>query len=220
MQTRGSVNCSPYRPTGSFFQYRFYCSTNDCLVLKWIAYQEKKGARTWMRAFLCFKIFLPVAPLLKVSDRPPLRRQFDVGVALVRRSRFMTHRMSAFMCGIPEEKLENPPVEDQFGTHLIYLEGGNRYKIDDSNVAAKSRCVAGNGHIACNINTLRWSGRRDSKPHSRVATMPFSLLDLTAKHRCITDLPEFSSLPIVPDFLTDEQNSARIWYHWYHCSPR
>jgi hypothetical protein len=48
--------------------------------------------------------------------------------------------------------------------------------------------------------------------------MPFSLLDLTAKHRWILDLPEFSSLPIVLDFLTDGQNSARIWYHWYHPS--
>jgi hypothetical protein len=31
-------------------------------------------------------------------------------------------------------------------------------------------------------------------------------------------LPEFSSLPVFPNSLTDGQNSARIWYHWYHPS--
>jgi hypothetical protein len=31
-------------------------------------------------------------------------------------------------------------------------------------------------------------------PRSQVATMPFSLLDLTAKHRRIRDLPEFSGV--------------------------
>jgi hypothetical protein len=66
--------------------------------------------------------------------------------------------------------------------------------------------------------TSEWSGRRDSNPRSQVATMPFSLLDLTAKHRCIRDLPEFSVLPFFPNFLIDGRNSARIWYHWYHPS--
>ena len=60
------------------------------------------------------------------------------------------------------------------------------------------------------------AGRRDSKSRSRVATMPFSLLDLTAKHHRIRDLPEFSGAPFFPNFLTDRQNSARTWYHWYH----
>ena len=40
----------------------------------------------------------------------------------------------------------------------------DRYKIIDTGVAVKSRCVARIGHIAWNINGLRWSGRRDSNP--------------------------------------------------------
>src|SRR6185437_3967091 len=40
----------------------------------------------------------------------------------------------------------------------------HRYKIIDTCVAGKSRCVAGIGHIARIINGLEWSGRRDSNP--------------------------------------------------------
>jgi hypothetical protein len=31
-------------------------------------------------------------------------------------------------------------------------------------------------------------------------------------------LAEFSGVPLFPNFLTNGQNSARIWYHWYHPS--
>jgi hypothetical protein len=37
---------------------------------------------------------------------------------------------------------------------LGFLESGDRYKIDYSGVAVKSRCVAEIVNIACNINTL------------------------------------------------------------------
>ncbi len=53
-------------------------------------------------------------------------------------------------------------VEVQFGMPPAFAGGGDRYKIDYSAVAAKSRCVAGNVNIACIINSLRWSGREDS----------------------------------------------------------
>jgi hypothetical protein len=39
-------------------------------------------------------------------------------------------------------------MEDQFANPLEMLGGGDRYKIDYSDVAVKSRCVAGNGNIA------------------------------------------------------------------------
>ena len=38
------------------------------------------------------------------------------------------------------------------------------YKIDYIDVVGKSRWVAKMVNIACNINKLRWSGRRDSNP--------------------------------------------------------
>jgi hypothetical protein len=101
------------------------------------------------------------------------------------------------------------------------LRGGeHRLNSDYREVAVKSRCVAENVNIACIINNLCWSGRRDSKPHSRVTTMPFSLLNLTATHCCVRELPEFSSLPFFPNSPTKGRHSARNWYHWYHPSPR
>ena len=42
--------------------------------------------------------------------------------------------------------------------------GGDRYKIIDTCVAVKSRCVAAKVYIVRNIYGLRWSGRRDSNP--------------------------------------------------------
>jgi hypothetical protein len=84
----------------------------------------------------------------------------------------------------------------------------------------KSRCVAGIGHIACDINGLKWSGRKDSKSRSRVATMPFSLWNLTAKQRCIRNLQGFPSLSQFPNCPASGQHSARIWFHWYPCSPQ
>ena len=51
-----------------------------------------------------------------------------------------------------------------FDLLLIFLGGFHRYKFDYIDVAAKSRCVAGIVNIPCNINTLCWSGRRDSNP--------------------------------------------------------
>ena len=54
--------------------------------------------------------------------------------------------------------------KNRFGILLIFLEGGDRYKIDYSAVAAKSRCVPEMVNIACIINKLCWSGRRDSNP--------------------------------------------------------
>ena len=47
---------------------------------------------------------------------------------------------------------------------LNLLRGGDSYKIDYSDVAVKSRCVAEMVNIACIINNLCWSGRRDSNP--------------------------------------------------------
>ena len=42
--------------------------------------------------------------------------------------------------------------------------GSDRYKIDHSRVAVKGKCGSSMVNIACNINNLRWSGRRDSNP--------------------------------------------------------
>src|ERR1039458_6823146 len=47
---------------------------------------------------------------------------------------------------------------------LNLLRGGDSYKIDYSDVAEKSRCVAGMVIITIYINGLCWSGRRDSNP--------------------------------------------------------
>jgi hypothetical protein len=47
--------------------------------------------------------------------------------------------------------------------------------------------------------SLGSSGWRDSKSRSRVATMPFSLWNLTAKQRCIRNLPGFPSLSLFPN---------------------
>src|SRR5579871_1145378 len=38
------------------------------------------------------------------------------------------------------------------------------YKIIDTCVVVKNRCVTCVGHITQNINNLEWSGRRDSNP--------------------------------------------------------
>jgi hypothetical protein len=48
--------------------------------------------------------------------------------------------------------------------HWIFLRGVDRYKIDYSREAVKSRCVPGIVNIAFIINKLCWSGRRDSNP--------------------------------------------------------
>jgi hypothetical protein len=48
----------------------------------------------------------------------------------------------------PHDGFENSPLETQFGILLIYLGGGDRYKIIDTSVAVKSRCVAGIVRIA------------------------------------------------------------------------
>ena len=55
-------------------------------------------------------------------------------------------------------------VGKSIGTPLNNLESGDSYKIDYSAVVVKSRCVAGIVNIACIINKLCWSGRRDSNP--------------------------------------------------------
>jgi hypothetical protein len=49
-------------------------------------------------------------------------------------------------------------------SQLIDLGGSDRLNSDYSAVAAKSRCVTGIVNIACIINALFWSGRRDSNP--------------------------------------------------------
>ena len=56
--------------------------------------------------------------------------------------------------------------ENQLANPLEILRGGNGYKIDYSAVTLKSRCLAELVNIACNIDTLQWSGRRDSKSRS------------------------------------------------------
>src|ERR1035437_1847430 len=55
-------------------------------------------------------------------------------------------------------------MENQLGIPLENLGRADSYKIDYSAVAEKSRCVTGMVNIACIINTLCWSGRRDSNP--------------------------------------------------------
>ena len=48
----------------------------------------------------------------------------------------------------PQEKFEDSSVEHQFANSKEMLGGGDRYKIDYTRVAVKSRCVAGIGYIA------------------------------------------------------------------------
>jgi hypothetical protein len=57
----------------------------------------------------------------------------------------------------------------------------DRYNFDYSDVAEKSRCVAEMANIAFNINTLRWSGRRDSNPFYPHTNKPCFLCDLDPK---------------------------------------
>jgi hypothetical protein len=61
---------------------------------------------------------------------------------------------SARYMEFPQEKSDNSPVENQIGNPVIFLEGALCYKIDYSTVVRKSRCVAGIGYIARNINSL------------------------------------------------------------------
>ena len=56
------------------------------------------------------------------------------------------------------------PLEMPLEIREEFRGGVHSYKIDYSDVAAKSRCVTGIVNIACIINTLCWSGRRDSNP--------------------------------------------------------
>jgi hypothetical protein len=53
---------------------------------------------------------------------------------------------------------------NQLEPQRVFLGGGDRYKIDYSAVAVKSRCAAEVANKALNINILCWSGRRDSNP--------------------------------------------------------
>src|ERR1017187_4110738 len=55
-------------------------------------------------------------------------------------------------------------MENQLGIPLENFGSADSYKIDYSAVAEKSRCVTGMVNIACIINKLCWSGRRDSNP--------------------------------------------------------
>ncbi len=65
---------------------------------------------------------------------------------------------------LSQEKQEELQKGSQCGTPLVFLGGNDSYKIDYSTEAPKSRCVTGNINIALNINSLCWSGRRDSNP--------------------------------------------------------
>src|SRR5258708_39302296 len=60
--------------------------------------------------------------------------------------------------------MRNLPRCKHMESHSVSLEGSDRYKIDYTAVAVKSRCVAGIVDITCIINHLCWSGRRDSNP--------------------------------------------------------
>jgi 2-keto-3-deoxy-6-phosphogluconate aldolase len=54
----------------------------------------------------------------------------------------------------------------QFAAETVFAAGIPRVEI--------ALTVPGIVNIACIINIVRWSGRRDSNPRSQVATMPFS----------------------------------------------
>jgi hypothetical protein len=48
----------------------------------------------------------------------------------------------------PHDRFESSSAENQIGIPLIYLGGDDRYKIIDTCVAVKSRCVPETDHIA------------------------------------------------------------------------
>lgn len=55
-------------------------------------------------------------------------------------------------------------VGTSVGNPTNFLGGASRYNFGCTDVAAKNRCVAGSGNIACIINKFYWSERRDSNP--------------------------------------------------------